>query len=250
MRISDWSSDVCSSDLAAVLGLAEHQHLVGVAAAQDLDQQVALARVVDRMGTVGDGLDDGVVRRHLQLLRVAPELHRQRLDPRLDRDRAKQRWAPLRHLVDDTLTRRREDVVRKGVGFVGASAGLGRWGMVSTMVLFAATCTCCGLRMNSIASALIRASNVAENSSVWCSFGTRLTMRLIAGRKPMSSMRSASSSTSTSIASSLALPRSRWSIRRPGVATRMSTPRRRLSTCGPMPAPPKMVVTFRRRWRP
>src|SRR3546814_8663052 len=104
MRISDWSSDVCSSDLgdveaarghvgghqhaclagleqvqrllplrlalvavdrdgaqagglelfgeavAAVLGLAEHQHLVGVAAAQDLDQQVALARAVDRMG--------------------------------------------------------------------------------------------------------------------------------------------------------------------------------------------------------
>ena len=57
--------------------------------------------------------------------------------------------------------------------------------------------------MNSIASFLISASNVAENSSVCRSAGTLARMRLIAGRKPMSSMRSASSSTSTSIWSSL-----------------------------------------------
>ena len=50
--------------------------------------------------------------------------------------------------------------------------------------------------MNSSASALISSSNVAENSSVWRSFGHAVMMRLIAGRKPMSSMRSASSSTS------------------------------------------------------
>ena len=41
----------------------------------------------------------------------------------------------------------------------------------------------------------------------------------------MSSMRSASSSTSTSRSSKTTLPRSRWSIRRPGVATTTSTPR-------------------------
>ena len=65
------------------------------------------------------------------------------------------------------------------------------------------------LRMNSSASALICASKVAENSRVWRSLGRRLRMRLIAGRKPMSSMRSASSRISTSTPSSLTLPRSR-----------------------------------------
>ena len=36
----------------------------------------------------------------------------------------------------------------------------------------------------------------------------------------------------------LMLPRSMWSIRRPGVATRMSMPRRMASSCGFIPAPP------------
>ena len=35
-----------------------------------------------------------------------------------------------------------------------------------------------------------------------------------------------------------------WSISRPGVATRMSTPRRSASICGPMPTPPKIVVAL------
>ena len=46
--------------VAAVLGLAEHQHLVGVALGQDVDQQVALARAVDRMRAMHDGFGDGV----------------------------------------------------------------------------------------------------------------------------------------------------------------------------------------------
>ena len=130
------------------------------------------------------------------------------------------------------------------------STGCARWTMVSAMVFCAATSTCFGDCMYSNASALMRASNVAENSSVCRCFGTRPMIRFICGRKPMSSMRSASSSTRTSTASSLAWPASMWSSRRPGQATRMSTPRRRLSICGCMPAPPKMVVTFMRRWRP
>src|SRR3546814_2571280 len=66
MRISDWSSDVCSSDL----------------------------------------------------LRVAHELHRQRLDPRLERGREQQRLALLRHPVDDALDRRQEAHVEHALGFV------------------------------------------------------------------------------------------------------------------------------------
>ena len=59
-------------------------------------------------------------------------------------------------------------------------------------------------------------------------------MRLICGAKPMSSMRSASSSTSTSRSSNTTFCRSRWSIRRPGVATTMSTPARSFFCCGSM----------------
>src|SRR3546814_228479 len=70
------------------------------------------------MRAVGDGLDDGVVRRHLHLLRVAHELHRQRLDPGLERGREQQRLALLRHPVDDALDRRQEAHVEHAVGFV------------------------------------------------------------------------------------------------------------------------------------
>jgi len=104
--------------VATVLGLAEHQHLVGVALRQDLDQQVALARTVDRMRAVGDGLDDGVLRGHLHLLRVAHELQRQRLDLRLEGGREQQGLALLRQAVDDALDRRQEAHVEHAVGFV------------------------------------------------------------------------------------------------------------------------------------
>ena len=55
--------------VAAVLGLAEHQHLVGVSRRQDVDQQVALAGRIDRVRAMDDGLGDGVLRRDLDLLR-------------------------------------------------------------------------------------------------------------------------------------------------------------------------------------
>jgi hypothetical protein len=56
--------------------------------------------------------------------------------------------------------------------------------------------------MNSSASCLMLRSNVAENSSVW-RVPARGEDALDRGRKPMSSMRSASSSTSSSTASRL-----------------------------------------------
>ncbi|MCY1557603.1 hypothetical protein D9M68_944650 [compost metagenome] len=111
--------------------------------------------------------------------------------------------------------------------------------MVSATVLLGVTCTCCGLRMNSIASARIGSAKVAENSRVWrfC-LGSLARMRLIEGRKPMSSMRSASSSTRISMPDRSTLRRSMWSIKRPGQAMIRSTPRRRASSWLFMPTPP------------
>src|ERR1035437_509658 len=68
-------------------------------------------------------------------------------------------------------------------------------------------------------------------------------MRLIWGANPMSSMRSASSSTRTSISSSTTFCFSRWSSRRPGVATTTSTPSRSAFTCGSYPTPPYTGIT-------
>ena len=68
-------------------------------------------------------------------------------------------------------------------------------------------------------------------------------MRLICGAKPMSSMRSASSSTSTSRSSNTTFCRSRWSISRPGVATTTSTPARSFFSCGSSGTPPYTATT-------
>ena len=59
---------------------------------------------------------------------------------------------------------------------------------------------------------------VAEKNSVWRSAGMAAMMRLIVGRKPMSSMRSASSSTSMRTLPSAISPRLRKSYSLPGVA--------------------------------
>src|SRR3546814_12016468 len=75
MRISDWSSDVCSSDL--------------------VQQEVALARSIDRMHLMADQGSDGVGRGDRNLTRVMHEFHRQRLDRGGERGREQQRLAPL-----------------------------------------------------------------------------------------------------------------------------------------------------------
>jgi hypothetical protein len=60
------------------------------------------------------------------------------------------------------------------------------------------TCTSFGARRNSCVSFRISAGMVAEKSSVWRAAGSVARIRWTSGQKPMSSMRSASSSTSTS----------------------------------------------------
>ena len=79
---------------------------------------------------------------------------------------------------------------------------------------------------------------VAEKSAVWRSAGTADRMASRSSAKPMSSISSASSSTTNSTASRFRLPRVRWSTARPGVATTTSTPRRRLRSCWPIGWPP------------
>src|SRR5450830_1254919 len=64
--------------------------------------------------------------------------------------------------------------------------------------------------------------HVAENSMVWRVAGVAATIFSMSSMKPMSSMRSASSSTRISSSEKSILPESIWSIRRPGVATRIS----------------------------
>ena len=73
---------------------------------------------------------------------------------------------------------------------------------------------------------------VAEKSRVWRCSGRRLMMRRTSGRKPMSNMRSASSSTSTSTPDRSTVPWPRWSRSRPGQATTISAPARKAWICG------------------
>ena len=63
-------------------------------------------------------------------------------------------------------------------------------------------------------------------------------IRLMSGMKPMSSIRSASSSTKISTWPRLTLFCSTWSSSRPGVATRISTPARTIGSCWRMSTPP------------
>ncbi len=67
---------------------------------------------------------------------------------------------------------------------------------------------------------------VAEKSSVWRAAGSSDRMRVMSGQKPMSIIRSASSSTRTTRPEKSVMADRMWSINRPGVATTMSTPAR------------------------
>ncbi len=91
-------------------------------------------------------------------------------------------------------------------------------------------------------------SRVAENSRRWLSEGVCSSRALTTGKKPRSHMWSASSITVTRTSSSEHSPCWMRSVSRPGVATTISTPRRRASICLPMDMPPTTV--FMRRYRP
>ena len=91
---------------------------------------------------------------------------------------------------------------------------------------------------------------VAENMPRFLRCLSWSRMRVTSRTKPMSSIRSASSSTTVCTLSSRTVRRFMWSMRRPGVATRMSTPFFSRSTWGAWPTPPKMTVERRGRYLP
>mmetsp|Transcript_109785 Transcript_109785/g.319363 ORF Transcript_109785/g.319363 Transcript_109785/m.319363 type:complete len:211 (-) Transcript_109785:567-1199(-) len=83
--------------------------------------------------------------------------------------------------------------------------------------------------------------NVAENIMVWrpsCGMSARSTILRICGSKPMSSMRSASSSTRKVHCERVTRSRPIISSRRPGVATSTSHPRSSSRICSPKGEPP------------
>ena len=84
-------------------------------------------------------------------------------------------------------------------------------------------------------------SRVAEKHIVCRSRGSAVTMRSIAGRKPMSSIRSASSRTSILMLSNVNAPRARRSSSRPGVATSSCDAAAALA-CLTTPTPPYTAV--------
>ena len=96
------------------------------------------------------------------------------------------------------------------------------------------------------ASFRMASGNVAENSSVRRFCGSACTTWRSAGMKPMSSMRSASSSVSISIFDRSIVRFCMRSMSRPGVATMTSAPRRSEDLARRMPTPPKMTATRRR----
>ncbi|MNI37087.1 hypothetical protein D3C73_911600 [compost metagenome] len=105
--------------VAAVLGAGKDQGLLAAVLRQQVQQQVALAAGVDRMHLVGDGFGHGVLRRHLDLLRVAHELQRQLADVVLEGGREQQGLAVLLgQLGQDALDRGQEAHVQHAVGFV------------------------------------------------------------------------------------------------------------------------------------
>ncbi len=95
-----------------------------------------------------------------------------------------------------------------------------------------------GLFRKASARRRISGAMVAEKNSVWRLAGSMVTMRSISGMKPISSMRSASSITSTPTSRMISPPRSNKSIRRPGVAISTSTPLLSASFWSAMLSPP------------
>ncbi len=120
--------------------------------------------------------------------------------------------------------------------------------MRCTVVLRGVTWMLSGFLSRPLARARMSSLKVAENSRLCLFEGTRASTFFTSWMKPMSSMRSASSSTSISTWDRSMKPCCCRSSRRPGVATRMSTPLRMRSIWGFMPTPPKITVELMSRY--
>ncbi len=79
---------------------------------------------------------------------------------------------------------------------------------------------------------------VAEKSSVCLFLGRKEKICLISGMKPISSIRSASSTTNILTSLSIIFPFAIWSRSRPGVAMRTSIPLSSFCSCFEAPTPP------------
>ena len=112
------------------------------------------------------------------------------------------------------------------------------WAMVSAVVAGRATSMRTGSFRNCLVSRVISGGMVAEKNRVCFLGGVRRKIRSMSGMKPMSSMRSASSTTRIWTPVRSSFPRSKWSSRRPGVAIRTSTPRSSLSSWSEKDTPP------------
>mmetsp|Transcript_108158 Transcript_108158/g.349153 ORF Transcript_108158/g.349153 Transcript_108158/m.349153 type:complete len:213 (+) Transcript_108158:345-983(+) len=93
------------------------------------------------------------------------------------------------------------------------------------------TWMCVGVCVKDSATCLTSFGHVAVKSAVWRCCGRYLTSSRICGSKPMSSMRSASSSTSLLMLSSRTCLPSRKSFSLPGVAMRQWHPLRMADSC-------------------
>src|ERR1700688_770390 len=127
--------------------------------------------------------------------------------------------------------------------------GLGG-GMRSAVGAAGVTATRAGSRSIASASSAISFGIVAEKNSVCRLIGVLATIFRMSLMKPMSSMRSASSSTRNSTWPSLSPLLCTRSSRRPGVATITSTPCMIERTWRPIGTPPIASAEVRRMWRP
>src|SRR5574344_1402182 len=116
------------------------------------------------------------------------------------------------------------------------------WLMRSTVGCSGAIMICSGSCTSSPARRMICGERVAEKKRLWRCAGSLEMIRLMSGRNPMSSMRSASSRTNICIASRKTTPCVIRSIRRPGVAITSSAPCWMALTCGNWDTPPKTTA--------
>ena len=116
------------------------------------------------------------------------------------------------------------------------------WSMRSTVLDTGSTLTKAGSCRIPAASCSISLGMVALNIRFWRWAGSLAMTFFTSCTKPMSSIRSASSSTKISMWERSMRPCPTRSFRRPGQAMRISTPFLRAATCGAWPTPPKITV--------
>ena len=120
----------------------------------------------------------------------------------------------------------------------------------------AADLTVAGSGQDAIRQERMSSGMVAERTASGAAPGRRRRMRRMSGKKPMSHMRSASSSTNTSTCVRSTSPSPAWSRSRPGQATRIARPRgrqlagpcsrrRRRRRCRPVLAPRSPIARVR-----